>query len=108
MIALTVTLRVRNGRVPEFLDAIEKNALDSFSNEPGCVHFDVNQDLADDHEFVFYELYESEEAVAAHRATPHFAAWREAADRLIEPGSQVNRLARTLVHHASAKTPHGS
>ena len=50
------------------------------------------QDLADDHHFVFYELYADEDAVAAHRAAPHFAAWRAAADRCVVPGSQVNTL----------------
>jgi quinol monooxygenase YgiN len=59
----------------------------------------VTLDLSDPHHFVFYELYEDEEAVAAHRAAPHFGQWREAAERCVVPGSQVNTLTTVRVHH---------
>jgi quinol monooxygenase YgiN len=99
VIALIVSLHVRPGLREEFLTAIRENALRSFADEPGCLLFDVNEDLADDHHFLFYELYADEEAVAAHRAAPHFAVWREAADRCVVPGSQVNTLAARHFHH---------
>lgn len=99
MIALIVSVQVLPGRLDEFTMAIRENAERSFIDEPGCLHFDVTQDLADDHHFVFYELYEDEAAVDAHRATPHFAAWRRAADRCLVPGSQVNTLAAQRFHH---------
>ncbi|WP_198940370.1 hypothetical protein [Micromonospora sp. CB01531] len=41
-----------------------------------------------------------EAAVEAHRAAPHFADWRAAADQHVVPGSQVNLLATRLFHHA--------
>lgn len=100
MIALSVSLQVVRGRLEEFLAAIEENAERSFHDEPGCLYFDVTQNTTDDHHFLFYELYADEEAVAAHRAAPHFARWREAADRCVVPGSQVNTLALQRFHHA--------
>ena len=93
MIALIVSLQVRPGQREDFLAAIGENAERSFADEPGCLHFDVTEDLEDDHHFVFYELYADEDAVAAHRTAPHFAVWRAAADRCVVPGSQVNTLA---------------
>jgi quinol monooxygenase YgiN len=100
MIALVVSLQVKPGRRDAFLTAITENAHRSFSDEPGCHQFDVTVDTADDHHFVFYELYTDHAAVDAHRATPHFADWRRAADEHVIPGSQVNTITELLVHHA--------
>src|SRR5262245_37247417 len=94
-----VSLAVRPERLDEFLIAIATNAERTFTDEPGCLQFDVTQDLADPHRFGFYEIYVDEDAVAAHRATPHFADWRRAADRCVVPGSQVNTLAAVRIRH---------
>lgn len=102
MIALVVSLEVVPGRLDEFVAAIAENAERSFTDEPGCLYFDVTQDLADDHHFVFYEVYADDDAVAAHRATPHFADWRAAAARCVVPGSQVNTLATRRFHHSGS------
>jgi quinol monooxygenase YgiN len=99
MIALIVSVHVLPGRLDEFTAAIRENAERSFADEPGCLYFDVTQNVADDHHFIFYELYSDEAAVDAHRATSHFAAWRRAADRCAVPGSQVNTLAVQRFHH---------
>ncbi|MFT4261888.1 MAG: putative quinol monooxygenase [Nocardioides sp.] len=100
MIALVVSVQIVQGHREDFLAAIEANARASFEDEPGCLCFDVVCDQADDHHFFFYELYTDQDAVAAHRAAPHFATWREAADKYVVPGSQVNCLADQLFHHA--------
>lgn len=100
MIALNVSLHVIPERLDDFLAAIETNAERTFTDEPGCLYFDVAQDLADPHHFLFHEIYVDEAAVDAHRAAPHFAQWREAADRCVVPGSQVNTLAPVRFHHA--------
>jgi quinol monooxygenase YgiN len=100
VIALVVSLHVVPGRLEEFTVAIRENAERSFADEPGCLYFDVCQDTRDDHHFVFYELYADEDAVAAHRAAPHFTVWRQAADQCVVPGSQVNTLAAQRFHHA--------
>jgi quinol monooxygenase YgiN len=99
VITLTVNLDVRPGHLEAFLVAIEENALRSVIDEPGCLSFDVAQAVGDEHHFVFHEVYASHDAVEAHRAAPHFAAWREVADTCVVPGSQVNVLAHRLFHH---------
>lgn len=100
MIALIVSLDVYPERLEEFLAAIKENADRTFNDESGCKYFDVTQDLKNPHHFMFYELYEDEAAIEAHRAAPHFAIWRQAADRCVVKGSQVNTLCTQLFHHA--------
>ena len=100
MIALIVSLDVYPERLDEFLAAIKENAERTFNDEPGCTYFDVTQDTKNPLHFMFYELYEDQAAIDAHRAAPHFAKWREAADRCVVKGSQVNTFGTQLFHHA--------
>lgn len=100
MITLTVSLDVRPGHLEDFLAAITENATRSFTDEPGCLYFDVCQDVADELHFVFHEVYADEAAIDAHRRAPHFAVWRAAADEHVVPGSQVNTIAHRIAHHS--------
>ena len=100
MIALIVTLNVHAERLDQFLAAIEENARRSFADEPGCRYFDVTQDTKDPLRFIFYELYDDEAAIEAHRKAPHFAKWRAAADVCVVKGSQVNTVCKQLFHQA--------
>jgi quinol monooxygenase YgiN len=59
----------------EFREAMRIDAGGS-RTEPGCYRFDVLQDKSDPNKYLFYEVYENDgEAVAFHRAQPHFKAW---------------------------------
>jgi autoinducer 2-degrading protein len=102
--SLTVQLQVRPERREEFLAAITKNAAASVRDEPGCLRFDVSSVEGDENRFVFYELYTDADAFEAHRAAPHFAEWRAAADRTLVPGSQVNTRGDLLVSHTTEET----
>ena len=101
MISLTVTLQVLAGHLDPFIEAIRTNAESSVTDEPGCLAFDVSQDLTDDHHFTLYELYADEAAVDTHRSMPHFKVWRAAVADHVVPGSQVNTLASRLFHNSS-------
>lgn len=101
MITLTVSLQVVPGHLDPFVEAIRTNAERSFTDEPGCLSFDVSQDLADDHHFVLSETYSDESAVEEHRSASHFKHWRAAVADHVVPGSQVNTLADRLFHHHS-------
>ena len=78
MIALVVDLSIRPGTRERVLAAIGEQARTSLAEEPGCLRFDVCEDLADPEHFVLYEIYADEEAFALHRTTPHFGRWSEA------------------------------
>ena len=45
--------------------------------EPGVLRFDVIQDQADPAHVVLVEVYRDDDAPAAHKLTPHYAAWRD-------------------------------
>lgn len=102
MITLNVSVHVRPERHADFVEAITTNAERSVADEPGCLRFDVTRDAADELHFLFYEVYADEAALEAHRAAPHFAVWRAAADRCVEPGGQVNTVGHLIVSHAEA------
>ncbi len=88
MFSLTVQLEVRSEDREEFLAAITANAEASVRDEPGCHRFDVSAVEGDENRFVLYELYDDAAAFEAHKQAPHFAAWRQVADRVL--ASQVN------------------
>ena len=91
MYAVLVSLQIRPERTEEFLSAIRANAQASLREEPDCLRFDVHQVVGDRTRFVLYELYRDEGAfLEQHRATPHYAAWRAAANRCIVDGGHVN------------------
>src|SRR5580700_8499754 len=85
MLVVHVHVRVRPGRVEDFLAATLVNARASLG-EPGVLRFDVIQDQADPAHVVLAEVYRDDEAAAAHKQTPHYAAWRDAvAEMMAEP-----------------------
>jgi len=52
--------------------------------EPGTLRYDLWQDQSDANRFVLDELYLDRDAVAAHRATPHFERYAAAVGDLAE------------------------
>ena len=85
MLVLHVTVQVKPEHVKEFLEVVRYDAEHSEKDEPGCLRFDVIQDKDDPNRFYFYEVYRDEAAIEAHRAAPHYAVWRAAADTLDGP-----------------------
>ncbi|HEX9627334.1 MAG TPA: antibiotic biosynthesis monooxygenase [Acidiferrobacterales bacterium] len=72
-----VHVHVKPQHVEDFIAATHANHLASV-REPGNRRFDVLQSPDDPTRFVLYEAYASAEDAAAHKQTPHYAAWRDA------------------------------
>ena len=74
---------------PEGVEAFRAASIENARasvQEPGIARFDVIQSSEDPTRFVLVEAYRSAEAPAAHKATPHYARWRDAvADLMAEP-----------------------
>src|SRR5437764_7708035 len=85
MLAMWVKVRVKPEERERFLKAIEVDALGSEKDEPGCLRFNVLHDQQDPNVYYFFEVYRDEAALEAHRAAPHYAVWRAAADTLDGP-----------------------
>jgi autoinducer 2-degrading protein len=82
MLAMLVKVRIKPDQRERFLKAIEVDALGSERDEPGCLRFNVLQDAQDPNVYLFYEVYEDQAALDAHRSAPHYDVWRQAADTL--------------------------
>ena len=85
MLAMWVKVRVKAEERERFLKAIEADAIGSEQDEPGCLRFNVLRDQKDQNVYYFFEVYRDEAALEAHRAAPHYAVWRAAADTLDGP-----------------------
>ncbi len=70
-LALVVTVKVQPGVAEVLKPAMLENAAQS-AQEETCYQFDVIVSQDDQNTFMFYEVYEDEQALAEHRKTPHF------------------------------------
>ncbi|MBI9104227.1 MAG: antibiotic biosynthesis monooxygenase [Spirochaetales bacterium] len=76
MLVYAVDVLVKKGFENDFLEAIEKNRKSTLK-EPGNYRFDVSQSQEEPSSFFLYEVYGSEEDVAAHKSSHHYLEWRE-------------------------------
>ena len=85
MIIVHVHVHVKPEGVEAFRAASVENSRASLE-EPGVARFDVVQSTEDPTRFLLVEVYRTPEAPAAHKATPHYARWRDVvADLMAEP-----------------------
>lgn len=74
MIVLVVHYRVRAGTeelAKEYIRKMQQNTR----KEPGCRFYVGQQSLEDPRLFCFYEQYDNQAALDAHRAAPYFAQY---------------------------------
>ncbi|MFZ5829564.1 MAG: putative quinol monooxygenase [Planctomycetota bacterium] len=89
MLVYVVQVHVKAERRAEFIAATLENARHTVE-EPGNLRFDVLEQDGDPSRFVLYEVYRDAAAVDAHKATPHYATWRDTvADWMAEPRKGV-------------------
>jgi autoinducer 2-degrading protein len=93
MLVVLVQVTVRKEVLAEFERAILANADGARSREPGCVRFDVSQKEDDPTAWLFYEVYKDAAAFESHRASPHFAAYQQVADKAL--------LSKTLTRYTA-------
>lgn len=82
MLVVHVHVQVKPESVAAFIAATTENARQSV-REPGIARFDVVQQADDPTHFVLVEVYRHAEAPAAHKATAHYAAWRDAVEPMM-------------------------
>jgi (4S)-4-hydroxy-5-phosphonooxypentane-2,3-dione isomerase len=83
MLVVLVQVTVKTEMLAEFERAILTNADAASTREPGCVRFEVSQQEDDPARWLFYEVYKDAAAFEAHRASPHFAAYQQVADKAL-------------------------
>ncbi|MEX1005400.1 MAG: antibiotic biosynthesis monooxygenase family protein [Acidimicrobiia bacterium] len=91
MITVVAHYKALQGRADEVAAALIPYA-EIVRTEPGCVTFDVNRSLEDDHDFVLYEVYRDQAAFDAHVASEHFTSIAMGRIRPMLADRQVSRL----------------
>lgn len=74
MICLRVTFSVRPGTEDE-CKRLMRTMTEHTVREPGCRAYVAWQSKENSRNFFFYEIYDDEAALAAHRAAPYFAQY---------------------------------
>ncbi len=82
MLIVHIYVHVKPERLADFKQATLENARASIQ-EPGIARFDVFEQQDDATRFVFVEAYRTPEAAAAHKATAHYAKWRDAVEPMM-------------------------
>ncbi|MEI8315161.1 MAG: antibiotic biosynthesis monooxygenase [Verrucomicrobiota bacterium] len=89
MLIVLVNVHVKSECVEAFRQASLANATLSLQ-EPGITRFDLLQQQDDPTRFMLIEAYRSAEATVAHKATAHYATWRDTvASMMTEPRTSV-------------------
>ena len=89
MLILHVSLHVKTEYLDDFKRATFENARQSV-REPGIERFDFLQLKDDPNRFALWEVYRSQEAVAAHKLTAHYAAWNATVEKMmVEPRTRA-------------------
>ena len=69
---ITVDFRLKPGAMADFRTLIDRNAINSCRNEPGCRRFDVLVPKGEDSRILLYEIYDNRAAFEEHLKTAHF------------------------------------
>jgi autoinducer 2-degrading protein len=89
MIIVHVFVHVAPDSVNDFVAATLENARNSIT-EPGIVRFDLVQQDDDPTRFLLIEIYRTAADPVSHKATAHYATWRDAvAPMMAEPRTSV-------------------
>ena len=70
-------LPVQPDKVDAFIAAVTLDGVGSTHEEPGCLRFDVYQNINKPSELYLYEVYVNKTAFEYHTRTPHIAKWRD-------------------------------
>ena len=93
MIIVHVNVRVKPEHREGFVAATLINARASVL-EPGIARFECFQEADEPTQFLLIEIYRTAEDPARHKATAHYATWRDAVEPMMaEPRRSVKYVA---------------
>ncbi len=75
--AIIVRLRIKPEHVATFERRMREHVEFTRRTEPGCTLFDVSVDTRDPRTYHLYELYDGDDALAAHRKSTSLIAIRD-------------------------------
>jgi len=87
--AIFVTVKIKEGKIEDFLAQAYANATAAVRDEPNCHMFRVMQNQEDSNTVHFYEVYTSADCLDDHRETVHYKAYNKATADMIADKSIV-------------------
>ena len=87
MVVTCVHVFVKKEFVDNFISATCINHFET-RKEAGNLRFDIIQLENLSQKFVLYEVFESEEAAAFHKTTPHYLTWKNTVENWMEQPRQ--------------------
>ena len=92
MLVLIVTYMVQVGKEEHARDYVRR-MQEHTRKEPGCRFYVGQESIENPGKFCFYEQYDDQAALDAHRAAPYFAEFvTHGLSTIIEPGTRVQEL----------------
>jgi quinol monooxygenase YgiN len=82
-IAVVAISVAKPGHEEQLLQALE-GLVEPTRKEQGALQYDLHRDVDEPRRFVFFERWESREALAAHAGSAHIAAYRKAVADWVE------------------------
>lgn len=89
MYCIIVKTVIKDGAKGAFEAAININAAASVTNEEHCFVFDVIASVEEKNTYYLYEIYESADALEAHKQAAHYKECRAIVSDLIEEQSAM-------------------
>ena len=89
-------LRVNDGSADEFIK-LATPVVDSTRKEPGCIKYELLQDVYDKCTFYFYEEYADENAYQTHRTMPYMTDFRPKREKLLDKYLGVRILSERFI-----------
>ncbi|MBL4615374.1 MAG: antibiotic biosynthesis monooxygenase [Magnetovibrio sp.] len=77
-----VYISVKRDCIDDFITASKANHESSIE-EPGNLRFDFMQNEDDPSQFVFYEWYQNDDDITAHKQTTHYKTWAAAVNDMM-------------------------
>lgn len=89
-INVVATFQARPGKEAALREAL-LSLVAPTRKEPGCISYDAHQSSEDPAKFLFYETWQSKEALGAHMQTPHIQKLLPRVDELCTAFPQITQ-----------------
>ncbi|HWA68913.1 MAG TPA: putative quinol monooxygenase [Rhizomicrobium sp.] len=92
-----IELVIIPSELPKFLETAKENAA-AFIKEPGVREFNITQLASNPNHIVFYEVYDNEAALTAHRSTDRYKKFKAGTENMI--ADRNLRVMASVVFHS--------
>jgi quinol monooxygenase YgiN len=92
MLGVVATIKVQDGKGPDFEGVFLRLQAEVRANEPGCKLYQLTRSQADANTYVVMELYADEAALAHHGGTDYFRSIGREMGLFLDGRPQIDRL----------------